>query len=73
MKKVVFFLIGFLLLGFAIAFSVNCNTKCTMSYNMFEFFNVEALSNGESNDIICIGLGTIDCPRSKTKVIYTSL
>lgn len=33
--------------------------------------NIEALAEGEENaDIVCIGIGSVDCPRTNEKVYF---
>lgn len=32
--------------------------------------NIEALASGEENTTMCVGFGSVDCPRSYQKMLY---
>ncbi len=65
MKRVLFFL----LVSIVVAIFVNVKSDQTYLPEI-TFQNIEALSNYESPFVFCNGIGSVDCPRYKTKVIF---
>ena len=56
--------------------SLNVNLKSgSVSANINEvtLANVEALANEEDPTVICHHIGSLDCPNSRVKVLYTEL
>jgi hypothetical protein len=48
-----------------------CPNKNTLENNAhFTMANIEALAETESNDCVCLGTGSLDCPIDKEKVKY---
>lgn len=67
MKRVLCNLLAFII--FVIFVNVHVKTgKTTLPAITFQ--NIEALSNYESPLVFCNGIGSVDCPRYKTKAIF---
>lgn len=67
MKKSIYFLLAFVV--FVIIF--NINVKLHQNYfPAITLQNIEVLSYAESSTVICDGVGSVDCPKNKSKVIF---
>lgn len=66
MRKKLYFLPAFVVFAFLINVHVNMDQKDLPSLTLQ---NIEALSNSESPEVKCYGIGSVDCPKDKTKVI----
>jgi hypothetical protein len=51
-----------------IGFLINLPFVSSQEYNSLDLENIEALSAGENGTPHCLGLGSLDCPTSSTKV-----
>jgi len=67
MKKSIYFLLAFVV--FIIFFNINVKIHQN-SFPAITLQNIEALSYGESSDVVCTGIGSVDCPITKIKVVF---
>jgi hypothetical protein len=65
MKKTLYFLPAFVVFALLINIHVDVHQKDLPSITLQ---NIEALSNSESPDVTCYGIGSVDCPNENIKV-----
>jgi hypothetical protein len=64
MKTKSWLILSILMIGFLI----NLPFVSSQEYNSLDLENIEALSAGENGIPNCLGIGSLDCPTSSTKV-----
>ncbi|MEA4936496.1 hypothetical protein SDC9_198110 [bioreactor metagenome] len=67
MKKSIYFLMVF------VVSTIFFNIKVNMQKDQLPIMtlqNVEALSDAESSDVMCHGIGSVDCPKDQSKVVF---
>lgn len=66
MKKLIY--AGLVTVTFIVVFNTSLTIKDSR-FSSIELNNIETLSYAESTNDICCGIGSVDCPKNKTKVI----
>jgi len=59
-----------LVLCFCLSLIFYPNKNISAGKTSFSMANIEALAETESNDCVCLGTGSLDCPIDKEKVKY---
>ena len=70
MRKVLYSLA--VLVVFILTFNFTIVSKHVNNFGSLALQNIEALSYAETAEPVCYGLGSIDCPTERTKVLWIS-